>query len=137
MLKANFAILSLTLFLLAPVIALALAPPEKIAKWNLDAELVMVGKVLELRADDTPPHFIIRPVHIIKGFGKVKKDEHIKILYEPRQAVDGKKITRHTQGTLPVKVEKDAFVVVYINPSDKAPGFFKPVLDGLSVVTIE
>ena len=136
MLKAHFAVLSLAVFLLAPVIASAIAPPDDIAKWNLDAELVIAGKVVELRAEDTPPHFILQPVHIIKGFKKIKKEDCIKILSGPRQTEDGEKIVRHTQGTLPVKVEEGAVVVVYINPSDKVPGFFKPVLDGLSVVTI-
>ena len=120
---------------LLPVTAAAIAPPKVIAERNLEADFIAVGEVVSVNADNTPPYFVLNVGHVIKGLHYAGKDAHVKVLLDPQPLKQGK-IAAHSQGILPVKVKTGSLVIVYLEPSPSHPLFFKPLLQGLSVVTI-
>lgn len=133
MLKMIFAIFLIGC--LFPVTAAAIAPPKVIAERNLEADFIAIGEVVDIKANGTPPHFVAKVEHIIKGFGYVNRGDQINVLFRLQPRKDTK-IAYHVQGILPVKVKVGYLVVVYLERSHSYPGFFKPMLEGLSVVTI-
>ena len=120
---------------LFPGTAAAIAPPKVIAERNLEADLIAIGEVVDIKANGTPPHFVAKIEHIIKGFGYVNRGDQVNVLFRLKPPKDTK-IAYHVQGILPVKVKVGYLVVVYLQRSRSHPGFFKPILEGLSVVTI-
>jgi hypothetical protein len=120
---------------LFPLMAAAIAPPKVIAERNLEAKVIAVGEVVGVKVDETRPHFVLRIEHIMKGFGLVNKDDQISVLFRPPPPKNTK-IAYHVQGILPVKVKVGYLVVVYLERSHSHPWFFKPILEGLSVITI-
>ncbi len=125
----------MVLSLLLPVFASALAPPEVIARRNLEAELIVIGIVKSIHADNTIPHFVLEVRHTVKGLERVKPEDTIRILMSNQQVKTGK-VRRHTQGQLPIRVKEKSLVVVYVNRSDSSTGYFRPLLEGSSVITI-
>lgn len=121
--------------LLIPVFASALAPPEAISRRNLEAELIVIGIVKSIQADNTIPHFVLEVRHTVKGRERVKPEDTIRILMS-KQPVKTGKVRRHSQGQLPIRVKEKSLVVVYVNRSDSATGYFRPLLEGSSVITI-
>ena len=127
--------LLLIVFMLSPAMAAAIAPPKEIAERNLKADFIAVGKVLSIRKKYTP-HFVLKALHIIKGFGELNNGDNISIVFR-LQPLKTLKFTRHIQGILPVKVKAESLVVVYIERSESHSGYFNPLLEGLSVITIK
>ncbi|MEA2083899.1 MAG: hypothetical protein U9O82_06600 [Thermodesulfobacteriota bacterium] len=128
----------LILFLVFPGIASALAPPEVIEERNLEADFILIGQVKSMFPDAQPRHFVLAVEHVIKGFGVINKDDQLSILLGPgRQSLKTDKLVNHVQGDLPVKVIEGDPVVVFIKRSDTFPGYFAPMLQGLSVVVIK
>ena len=136
MLDITITSLLLIVFMLSPAMAAAIAPPKEIAERNLKADFIAVGKVLSIHERNTPPHFVFKALHIIKGFGEIKKGDNIRVLFR-LQPLKTLKFTRHVQGILPVKVKAESLVVVYIERSESHSGYFNPLLEGLSVITIK
>ncbi|SEM22660.1 hypothetical protein SAMN04489760_10743 [Syntrophus gentianae] len=128
---SSFVVLSL----LIPVFASAIAPPEAIARRNLEADLIVIGVVKSIHADNTIPHFVLEVRHTVKGLERVKPEDTIRILMSNRQVKTGK-VRRHSQGQLPIRVKEKSLVVVYVNRSDSSTGYFRPLLEGSSVITI-
>jgi hypothetical protein len=129
-------VLTLLLILcLIPVTAAAIAPPKVIAERNLEAVLIAIGEVVSIKANDVLPHFAVKVEHVIKGYDLVKKDDQISVLFRPGPSKD-EEITYHVQGYVPVKVKVGCLVIVYLERSREHPDFFKPLLEGLSVVTV-
>ena len=122
--------------MLSPAMAPAIVPPKEIAEKNLKADFIAVGKVLSIHERHTPPYFVFKALHIIKGFEEINKGDKIRIIFrlQPSKSL---KFTRQVQGILPVKVKEGDLVVVYIERSDAHPGYFNPQLEGLSVITIK
>ena len=115
--------------------AAAIAPPKVIAERNLEADFIAIAEVVGIKASGTPPHFLIEVEHIIKGFGLINRGDQINVLFRPPPPKNTK-IAYHVQGILPVKVKVGYLVVVYLERSREHPDFFKPLLEGLSVVTV-
>ena len=136
MLNITITSLLLIVFMLSPAMAPAIAPPKEIAEKNLEADFIAVGKVLSIHERNTPPYFVFKALQIIKGIGEINKGDRINILFrlQPSKTL---KVTRHVQGTLPVKVKAESLVVVYIERSESHSGYFNPLLEGLSVITIK
>ncbi|MBU4208790.1 MAG: hypothetical protein KKD12_03800 [Proteobacteria bacterium] len=63
------------LLLAAP--AAAIAPPRVIAERNLEANIILVGEVLEV-IQSSPAHFELKVIHVIKGFERIKEGKQIK-----------------------------------------------------------
>ena len=131
--------------ILLPIGTQALMPPEDIAERNLNAELVLIGKVLEmgkillpLGADDKTTSkglFVLKTYHVIKGFNTVKPEDLIRIIYRlPPKVTLG--MTAVIAGQPPVKVKDGDLVLVHINATSHT-GFYTPVLAGSSVVNID
>lgn len=136
MLKTAFFALTPLLLLLFPAALMAIAPPAVVCEANLEARLIVVGRVTGLQAGARPPHFLLRPIHVVKGLGQANLSDTLKVLTgagDPGQC----ELTAVQQGVLPVRVNAGALVVVYVDPVEAPAGFFKPKLQGLSVVTIE
>ncbi|MDP3014088.1 MAG: hypothetical protein Q8M92_07605 [Candidatus Subteraquimicrobiales bacterium] len=121
---------------LFPVLASAIAPPGVIEKRNLEAHVIAVARVSEIREGELPSHFIANIEPIIKGFGIIKKGDQIGVIMKARPSEKGE-IAHTVQGILPVKVKVGTLVVVYLERSASHPGFFNPLLEGLSVVAID
>ena len=130
--------------LLLPGIACAIMPPDDTAKLNLKAELILVGEVKgagkvllpEKGRDARKGVFGLRVIHVVKGYGKVKKGEEVHVIYRPLfEPKNNKGLTATQTGSVQVKVNAGDLVVVYINPSHHT-GFYKPVAEGSSVVVI-
>jgi hypothetical protein len=128
---------------LLPVNAMALMPPKEIAKKNLEAQLILVGEVMEtgkvLLPDKTSKGpmglFVLKVLHVVKGFGIVSPGDQVRVIFVlPPKSETG--IVPDIAGSLPVKVEAGNLVVVYIDPSDH-PSFYWPVAGGCSVVIID
>ena len=133
--------LGCTLF---PVAASALMPPEDIAARNLDAELILIGEVVEIGKILLPLHdkdtakpkgiFVIKTQHMIKGFGQVKPGDLVRIAYRlPPEVAIG--LQTVIAGNPPVEVSEGDVVLVYINAT-KHKGFHTPVMAGSSVLRI-
>ena len=128
----------LILLVVFPGIISALAPPEVIEERNLEADFILIGQVKSMFPDAQPRHFVLTVAHVIKGFGVINKDDQLSILLGPgRQSLKTDKLVSHVQGALPVKVIEGDPVVVFIKRSDTFPGYFAPMLQGLSVVVIK
>jgi len=136
MLKLFVAMLGFVGFMSVSGITAAIAPPDVIAKMNLGADFIVIGKVVTKQANDMPPHFNIKIVHIIKGYEALHSTNQINILMSSPPPEMPKGLVAHSQGVLPVKVEAGSLVVVYINRSKSHPDYYKPVLEGLSVITV-
>ena len=136
MLKLFVAVLAFAGFMSVSGIATAIAPPDVIAKINLGADFIVIGKVVSKQASNTPPHFNIKITHIIKGYKALHATDQINILMSSPSPKMPKGLVAHSQGVLPVKVEVGSLVVVYINHSESHPDYYKPVLEGLSVITV-
>ena len=136
MLKLFVAVVCFVGFMSISGIAVAIAPPDVIAKMNLGADFIVIGKVVNKQANDTPPHFNIKIVHIIKGYKALHAIDQINILMNSPPPKISKGLVAHSQGVLPVKVEEGSLVVVYIKLSESHPDYYKPVLEGLSVITV-
>ena len=75
-------------------------PPDKMAARNLEAELIVVGRVIgtgkillpEKNKKFTPPRhvFALEVIHVIKGYGKVSAGDHLNIVYQPKPEPKGK-----------------------------------------------
>lgn len=122
------------LLLAAP--AAAIAPPRVIAERNLEANIILVGEVLEV-IQSSPAHFELKVIHVIKGFERIKEGDQIKVSFKQPMPADISGMRRHQMGTLPVKVEVGQLVVGYINPSKTDAGFFEPLLQGLSIIAVK
>ena len=136
MLKLFIAMFCFVGFMSISGITAAIAPPDVIAKMNLGADFIVIGKVVSKQASDTPPHFNIKITHIIKGYKALHAIDQINVLMSSPPPAMPKGLVAHSQGVLPVKVEAGSLVVVYINHSKSHPDYYKPVLEGLSVITV-
>ncbi len=123
-------------FFFFPTLAVAIAPPRVIAERNLKADFIAIGEVIRMHTGDTPAYMILKVVHMIKGFGELNPGDQVKVLISSQPSKNEKRIVPHTQGILPVKVEEDALVIVYIERSKSHTGYFVPLLGGSSVVTV-
>ena len=122
----------------------ALMPPDDMAKKNLEAKLILIGKVKGtgmillpekgLRSDPKKGIFILNVLHVVKGYGIVKPGDKVHIIFRPAAKPKGG-LVAHTAGSIQVKVEAGDLVVVYIDPS-KHHGFYRPIAEGSSVVVI-
>ena len=124
----------------------ALPPPEIIKARNLEANIIAIGEVLKVSGPSSflpaSACFDLRINHVIKGFEQVKDGDLIKtnfILPLPSSDNAGNKagIKSHHMDTQLVKVKAGQLVIVYLNPSKTNPGFFEPLLQGLSVILLE
>jgi len=120
---------------LIPVMAAAIAPPEVIRERNLEADLIVIGEVLDVKESDKTPNFVVRIEHIIKGPKDIDKGNQITVVFRPSPSEKGE-IGHRVQGLEVVKVQVGSLVVVYLEQSKSHPGFYKPLLEGLSVITI-
>ena len=122
---------------LIPVTSMAIAPPGVIAEKNLKAPVILIGEVVNINKESDLPYFSIKAGHIIKGHDHVKTGDLVNIVYHPAISKSkNDKISSHAQGILPVNVEKGSLVIVYIEQLKTHPGFFNPILKGLSVVKV-
>ena len=144
MLLLRILTISFILFLL-PGTSTALMPPGDIAERNLEAKLILIGEVTELGRVLLPEKrpmrnrpkglFILKVLHVVKGFGTVNPGDQVKIVFElPLKMKNG--IVADLVGVLLVEVKNGNLVVVYIDPSNHPP-FYRPVLGGSSVVVID
>jgi hypothetical protein len=136
MLKLIFALLGFVGFMIFSNIVVAIAPQDVIEAKNLEANFILIGKVVATHQSATPPYFDMQIVNTIKGIKELKPNEQIKILMSSPPPEPVKGIAAHSQGILPVKVEVGSLIVVYINRSESHPDYFEPLLEGLSVVKI-
>lgn len=136
MLKIVVVLVCFVGFLFSSIMANAIAPPEDIAEENLKADVIAVGEVVSVHANDSPPHVVLNIIHIVKGFGVVNRDDQINVLVGLKPSETPKGVGRRVQGTVSVKVKEGTLVVVYIDHSQPYHGYFKPRLEGLSVITI-
>jgi len=120
---------------LIPVMAAAIPPPEVIRKRNLEAELIVIGEVLEVKEDNKTPNFVVRIGHVIKGPKDINKGNQIKVFFRPSPH-EKAEIGSRIQGMDLVRVQVGSLVVVYLERSPSHPGFYRPLLEGLSVITI-
>ena len=128
-----------------PSVLLAIMPPEDLAQRNLEAKLILVGEVMETGKILLPEKersgpaqkglFVLRVLHVIKGFGVVKAGDQVRIVFFIPPRTDGT-LVAGVMGSYPVKVESGNLAVVYIDPSEY-PDFYRPVAAGSSVVTIK
>ncbi|HIJ89351.1 MAG: hypothetical protein OEV89_00645 [Desulfobulbaceae bacterium] len=121
---------------LIPAIVFALPPPRIIAERNLEAEIIVIGEIVEIKTAGLPtPHFILKTMHVIKGYGKVAVNDIVKVVCDGQAPqLDG--IKAHTQGSLEINASAGSLVLAYLHPSSEHAGFLTPLLRGLSVVTI-
>ena len=70
-----------------------------------------------------------------RGYETVKEGELIKVCFKREEPEKGG-VKAHTMGELLVKVDAGQMVICYLNSSSK-PGFFKPIIEGLSVVSLQ
>ena len=119
-------------------------PPVDMARRNLEATLILIGKVEETGTVLLPEKgqgispvkgvFVLNILHVVKGYGIVKPGDNANILFRPsRKLKNG--IVASTPGVIQVKVRDGDIIVAYINPS-KHPGFYTPLAEGSSVVVI-
>jgi len=120
---------------LIPVMTAAIPPPEVIRERNLEADLIVIGEVVDLKQDDKTPNFVVRIEHIIKGPKDIDRGNQITVVFRPSPSEKGE-ISYHVQGMDPVRVQVGSLVVVYLEQSRSHPGFYRPLLEGLSVITI-
>ena len=134
----------LLLCLLVPESIFAMMPPADMARRNLEAELILIGKVKEAGTVLLPEKgqgkspvkgvFVLHILHVVKGYGMVKPGDTVHIVFRPpRKQKRG--IVASTPGVVYVRVRDGDLVVAYVNPSDH-PGFYKPLAEGSSVVVI-
>ena len=119
-------------------------PPGDMAKRNLEAKLILIGKVkgtgmilLPEKGSRSSPKkgiFILNVLHVVKGYGIVKPGDKVHIIFRPA-AKPKEGLVAHTAGSIQVKVEAGDLVVVYIDPA-KHRGFYSPIAEGSSVVVI-
>ena len=135
----------LLLFVFFPTNMFALMPPDDIAERNLEAKYIVPGKIVRkgkvlLPGKDKEQKaktgvFVIKVLHVIKGYKKWNKGDKIHIVYRlPAKGKNGMKAEK--LGMKQVKVHKDDIVVAYIKHSDFSD-FYKPVLQGSSVAVID
>jgi hypothetical protein len=145
MLNIRLLILVMICFFFPVRSVLALMPPEKIAERNLEAKLILIGEVkrtgkliLPEKESKTEPLkglFVIKVLHVVKGFGAVSPGDQVKIIYHlPKKGLLGASVKE--TGGIHVKVKAGNLVVVYID-SSWHQGFYRPVAAGSSVVIID
>jgi hypothetical protein len=125
--------------------AFAMMPPDDLARMNLEAELILLGKVTEtgrmlasdntLGTNPTKGLFVVDVLHIVKGYDRVKQGEQIKVIFRlPKKSeIEGVEVVE--QGVSPVNVKTGDLVVVYLDSSQQK-GFYKPKFSGASVAVI-
>jgi hypothetical protein len=130
--------------LLCPMIANALMPPRDIEKHNLDAEVIAIGKVLEMgqillpleQNDSQKPKglFVLEVHHVIKGFAKATPGQPLRVIYPlpPKVAIG---LDAVIAGNPPVEVAVGDVVLVFLKSTPQA-GFYQPVLAGSSVCNV-
>lgn len=121
--------------LLWPAMVRAIAPPEVIAARNLEAGYILVGEVVSVHADGVPAYFVLKVSHVVKGAAEIKKGDTLKVLTGSKPSPPSQ-VASQTQGVLPVTVTVGSLVMLYADRSDAHPGYFNPLLQGLSVVAI-
>jgi hypothetical protein len=126
---------TLLIVCLIPVMVAAIPPPQVIRERNLEADLIVIGEVVDVKQDDETPNFVVRIEHIIKGPKDIDRGNQIKVLFRPSPSEKGE-IGHRVQGMDPVRVQVGSLVVVYLEQSPSHPGLYRPLLEGLSVVTI-
>ena len=111
-------------------------PPKKIIKSrNLEARVIVIGKIERVNSSLPTPFFDLKVLHVVKGYETLKEGEIIKVCFKGEEPAKGG-IKAHTMGELLVKVETGQMVICYLNPSSK-PGCYKPLMEGLSVIPLE
>ena len=116
--------------------ALALPPPGKIETRNLDADLIVYGRIEKVMFDEEEPSFLLYSLHIIKGINTHKPNDFITIYCDPvLNKSPNPKLEIHIQGIKDIQIEKGNHVIVYLEQDNK--GRYKPVLKGLSVIVTE
>ena len=125
---------------------MALPPPHVIEAKNLQANLILVGRVNGTGKVLIPEEssgfkplkglFVLTVIHVIKGSEKVRKGDKVQVAYRlsPPAGIELKAIM---SGGLKIHVAIGDLVVVYLEQWKEPRGFYKPVAAGASVVVIE
>jgi hypothetical protein len=126
-------------------IAFAMMPPNEIAQMNLEAEIIVLGRVTEtgrilasdntLGTNPTKGLFVAEVLHVVKGYSRVKRRDRINVIFRlPEQSeIEGSEVIE--QGGASVDVEVGVLVVLYLDSSQQTD-CYKPKLSGASVAVI-
>ena len=138
-------ILLVLIFLFLGGVAFALMPPDQMEARNLEAPIILAGKVIEtgkiLLPEKTSTNnpsrgvFVLKVLHIIKGRAIVHGEKRVRILFHTAEKDENLLVAKKI-GIPPVKVKAGNLVVVYLKPSAHRP-FYRPLAGGASVIIIK
>ena len=125
---------------------MALPPPHVIEARNLQANLILVGRVNGTGRVLIPEEssgfqplkglFVLEVLSVIKGSEKIRKGDKVQVAYRLSPSA-GIELKAMMSGRLKIHVAIGDLVVVYLEQWKEPKGFYRPIAAGASVVVIE